>query len=50
MQDLFTLVNISDTLQILKECDFYNKIKIFTLLHFWGENSLVLPMTLENEF
>ena len=30
----FAHINISDILQILQECDFYNKIKIFTLLHF----------------
>ena len=29
MQDLFTQVNISDILQFLQECDFYNKIKRF---------------------
>ena len=33
MQDLITQVNISDILQILQECDFYNKIKRF--LHFY---------------
>ena len=26
MQDLFTRVNISDIMQFLQECDFYNKI------------------------
>ena len=29
MQDLFTQVNISDILQFLQECDFYNKIYFF---------------------
>ena len=33
MEDLFTKVNISDILQFLQECDFYNKIYRFS--HFY---------------
>ena len=36
MQDLFTQVNIRRSiLQFLQECDFYNKLKIFTLYIFY---------------